>query len=125
MHMVNPGSKVCKIQNGKCVATFSTVVDNAVIVRHLSHTNPSTESISTKKELATKRDAIARRLANGADLTVNQQHWLCKKLHDHSNFFSIDGELGRTSVMEHAIPTQDATPGHQQPRRVPFNHLKK
>lgn len=80
-----------------------------------------TANLGKRKLVAIKRDAIARRLANAADLTANEKHRLNEKPHDHGELFSIDGELGRTSIMEHTIPTQDAV--HQQPRRVPCNRL--
>ncbi len=123
MHMINPSTEVCRVQKGTCVGTFSTVVEDAVFVGQLSSEKPDTGTKSKNEEVAVKRDVISRRLANAADLTASEKHRLYKKLHDHGELFSIDGELGHTSVMEHAIPTEDATPIHQQPRRVPYNRL--
>ena len=48
-------------------------------------------------------------------VVVGETHRLYKKLRNHGELFSIDVELGCTTVTEHTIPTQDATPVHQQP----------
>ena len=85
---------------------------------YYSHAQPDAGAKPKKEEVAIRRDLIIRRFANAADLTASEKHRLYKKLHDHCELFSIDGELGHTSVMEHAIPTV-----HLQPRRVPYNRL--
>ena len=56
---------------------------------------------------------------------MEQQVQVAKLLNKYSEVFSkSDGDIGRTSIIKHRIPTGDAQPIQQRPQRVPV-HMNK
>ena len=87
-------SPVCRIQNVKDV----TSTNNGKVPEHLQD--------------------LFDRTTEGMD--HQQQDQVAKLLIRFSNVFSkSDDDIGRTGVIKHQIPTGDAQPIKQQPRRVP------
>ena len=55
-------------------------------------------------------------------MNMEQQGQVAKLLNKYSEVFSkSDGDIGRTGIIKHRIPTGDAQPIKQRPRRVPVH----
>lgn len=110
------------------LAKGTTIGEFHADVTQISEYSPSVAPIAYSSSNGSCRpqkvDQMARRLANESDLNPNEKHRLHKLIHKNSDVFSVDGELGRTPILQHHIPTGDNPPVSLPPRRIPFNRLK-
>lgn len=97
-------------------------------ITHISEYSPSVAPIVHSSSNVSSRpqtvDQMARKMANESDLKPSEKHRLYKLIHKNSDVFSVNGELGRTTVLQHHIPTGDNPPVALPPRRIPFHRLK-
>lgn len=125
MHVTNPRGKASRITKGTCIGTFSTKVENSTVISSISMSSEEKSGVQhPQADKATRIDRMARKLSNSAEISESAKHRLYKVIKTNADVFSVDGDLGRTDVIEHVIPTGVSAPQSQPVRRVPFHKLQ-
>ena len=113
LRMMNLTNEVHTVYPGTHVATASPVTE---VQKLKSKSKCVRDNVKVPEHL---RDLYTRTIAG---LNLDQQRQVANLLSKYSDVFSKnDSDLGRTEIIKHKIPTGNAQPIKQPPRRVPVH----
>ena len=125
VRFVNVSNRSISLKAGQAIASVEALDENPV-VSSIMEDDGSLDVMSGRPTEVTGSEAqMIEDLVLGTEVQDRERSALRQNLQRNRDIFSLNGELGCTSMIEHRIhTTSDHPPIRQQPRRVPHNLLE-
>ena len=123
VRVVNITRRPVSLKGGLAIAKVEVLTDNP-LVSTVMEDDAELDHMSGKITPPSDSESeILEDLVQAAEVSKEVKDSLRSRLHLNKDVFSLHGELGCTTLMEHRIHTIDHPPIRQQPRRVPHHLL--
>ena len=123
VRFVNISGKSISLKAGQAVGTVETLPENPIVSSVIEDDSSLDLMSGTYSGVSESEAQVIQDLVQGSEGGNADRILLKSHLERNKDIFSLQGELGCTSVLEHKIHTSNHPPIRQQPRRVPHHLL--
>ena len=123
VRFVNVSGKTISLKSGTAIAKVEVLPSNPVVSSVIDDDSDLDMMTGRPNEVTGSEIEMLEDMVKGAEVSDGDRGALLAHLRQNKDVFSLKGELGCTSLIEHRIHTSDHHPIRQQPRRVPHHLL--
>ena len=123
VRVLNVSGRPISLKAGMAVGSVEVLPSDPVVSSVIEDDADLDVMAGRPNEVTGSEAEMVDSMVEGAEISETERQDLRSNLQRNRDVFSMQGELGCTSVVEHNIHTSDDHPIRQQPRRVPHHLL--